>query len=190
MNDLLTDLGTLAAVVLAATLTWAAIGKARSPRSSERAVIAFGVPRRLAPVVAMALPPTELAVAVMLIAVPRIGALVAVALLGAFSVAVLRVIRTASGDPVLCACFGAATAPVSPATLARNLVLVAAAAVTAVATNPVRQVPAFTSVVTMTSLAVIAAVAVSLTAMRNEIGAVWAMAIDRPSGSVPTGPSR
>ena len=176
---LITDLGTVAAVGLAAVLATAALAKLRTPGATARAVVSFGLPDRLAPAVARLLPWAELAVAVALLAVPRVGAGAATALLMAFSVLIARVLARRPAEPVRCACFGAASTPVTAATLVRNGGLLAAAVVVGAASGPVRSVPSFAAVVTMTAATVIAAVAVQLTAVRATTGALWSTAAIR-----------
>jgi hypothetical protein len=110
-----------ARIVLAAALTVSALAKLRS-RDAVKQQVALLVSDGLAPVVAPALPATELAVAVALVVwwspVPGVVALL---LLAAFTVVLVR----AQARRVPCLCFGAARvdAPVGPAAIVRNGVL-------------------------------------------------------------------
>ncbi len=186
MSTLVDDVGTLAAVGLAAVLATAALAKARAPRTTAAAVVGFGLPAGAAPLIARVLPPVELAVALGLLAVPRVGATAAAALFVVFGALIARVVRQRPAEPVRCACFGAASTPVTAATLVRNAALVLAAIAVVVADEPVRAVPSFAAVVTMTSAVVIAAVGVQLVALRATIGAVWSTAaIRRAEGGRP-----
>jgi hypothetical protein len=118
---------------LAVTFAIAATNKALAPASTRESLPAFGVPRSTVRAVALALPALEAIVAIALIAQPTAagGAWVALALLLGFGVAIAAALRRGEAPP--CSCFGAAsTTPVGPATLARNAVLAAAAAVIAV----------------------------------------------------------
>jgi Methylamine utilisation protein MauE len=110
-----------ARVVLAAALTVSALAKVRA-RAAVKQQVALLVSDALAPVVAPALPATELAVAVALVVrwspVPGVVALV---LLAAFTVVLVR----AQARRVPCLCFGAARVetPVGAAAIVRNGVL-------------------------------------------------------------------
>jgi uncharacterized membrane protein YphA (DoxX/SURF4 family) len=115
-------------LVLAAVFIVAAVGKARDQAGARRSLESFGVPRALAPAGAAALPVAELAVAVALIPVATAwwAGLAALALLVAFTAALA--IGLLRGVEAECHCFGAVSSrPVGPATLVRNLVLVALA---------------------------------------------------------------
>ncbi|MBN9621607.1 MAG: hypothetical protein J0H06_01415, partial [Actinobacteria bacterium] len=117
-------------LVLAAVFVVAAIGKARDQAGTRHSLESFGVPRGLAPAAAVALPVVELAIAVALVPVATAwwAGVAALVLLVAFTVAL--VIGLTRGVEAECHCFGAVSSrPVGPATIARNLVLVALAAV-------------------------------------------------------------
>ncbi|HVM01110.1 MAG TPA: MauE/DoxX family redox-associated membrane protein, partial [Acidimicrobiales bacterium] len=112
-----------AAVALGVVLLVAGASKLRRP-AWPAAAAAFGAPPWLAPV----LPWAEIGLGALLAA--GVGhpwtALAAGALLAAFTAAVA--LRLARGEAVPCGCFGEASpAPVGPATLARNGVLLALA---------------------------------------------------------------
>lgn len=118
----------LVAAALAVVIGWAAIAKLRDRGATEAEFAELGVRRP-----ALAVPlvcASEAACAVLLLVSPRIGALVAIGLLVAFSTVVVGVIR--SGRTVSCACFGATSArPIDRWSLARNVGLIAAATLVA-----------------------------------------------------------
>ncbi|HEY2746173.1 MAG TPA: MauE/DoxX family redox-associated membrane protein [Polyangia bacterium] len=84
----------------------------------------------LAPWLAVTLPPTEIVVGAALIVAPakwrRAAALAAIGLLVMFTVAIVHVVR--AGINVDCGCFGGNSGPVTAWTAARDLALLAAAA--------------------------------------------------------------
>lgn len=117
-----------AGLVLAVVLAVAAGAKLarRGDTGQELAQLGLLAPELLARVV----PVVELATAVLLVVVPAWGGVAAFALLAAFTVVLVRVLR--SGRVVSCNCFGALSRrPVSGWSLARNGVLLALAAVAA-----------------------------------------------------------
>jgi hypothetical protein len=119
LND--ASIALAARVVLAAALMVSALAKLRSRAEVKQQVVLL-VSDALAPVVAPALPATELVVAVALVVwwspVPGV---VALGLLAAFTVVLVR----AQARRVPCLCFGAARieTPVGPAAIVRNGVL-------------------------------------------------------------------
>ncbi|CAL9610674.1 hypothetical protein SUDANB121_05645 [Nocardiopsis dassonvillei] len=129
---------TLLAVVLAASLLGKLRGRSArrdfvsavermAPGWSIRVASPSGGSRRTgARAVAAAVLAAEAVSLALLLApsVPALGLLCAVALLTAFTAALVGVLR--SGDRVPCACFGSADRPVRPAHMVRNLLLVAA----------------------------------------------------------------
>jgi hypothetical protein len=115
-----------ARVVLAAVLAASATAKLRSrvALSSEalQAQMRQLINERYAPMIGPVLPPAELAVAVALVAWwSPVPGLVALALIGAFTVVLVR----AQARHVPCMCFGVSSldAPVGPAAILRNGVL-------------------------------------------------------------------
>ena len=118
-------MGVVARALVGLVLLAAGALKARDgswPESARR----FGLPRPAA----IALPWLEVAIGALLVAQygGRVTALAALALLVAFTAGVAH--RISQHDDVPCACFGAlSTAPVTRRTLARNVVLIALAAV-------------------------------------------------------------
>jgi uncharacterized membrane protein YphA (DoxX/SURF4 family) len=114
----------IARIALAAVFAAAAAGKLADRAGSRAAVTGLGVPRRLAPTVALGVPVGELVVAVSLIVGPWAswGALGALGLLAAFSAAIAANL----GRPVRpdCHCFGQLhSSPVSVALVVRNVAL-------------------------------------------------------------------
>jgi hypothetical protein len=175
------DVGTLCALITACVLLWAAAVKLRSPNSTAAALSALEIPGlssgsgRAANRVARLLPTAEIAVAGLLVAAPRLGALAAVVMFGVFTVVVGRVLVTKPGESIRCGCFGASSGPITAATVVRNVVLIVCAAVPAVVEETVRSFPSFAAMVTVTSAVVVSAVAVQLIALRNEIGSIWSI---------------
>lgn len=121
-------------LVLAAVLAVAGAAKLLDRDAARRAAEDFGVPWRFAGGVAVGLPVVELGVAGALVpaATAPVAALAAAGLLAAFSVVIG--VAIARGRAVDCHCFGALSAsPAGPVTLARNVALLAGAALVAVA---------------------------------------------------------
>src|SRR5919199_3912640 len=92
----------LAALVLAAVFVAAAAAKIARPTATARAFATLRVPRPAA--VARLVPAAELAVAVLLVAVPRVGGGTALLLLAAFTAFLVRALR--SGVRAPCRGFG------------------------------------------------------------------------------------
>lgn len=141
--------------MVAVVLAIAAVQKLRSGTELRRQLADFGVPARLTPAVAVALPLAELAVGASLVAVPfsSVPGWCALALLAAFTGMIA--VNLARGQRVPCPCFGAASAqPLSPATVARNGWLLALAAL---ATGPVGGAAVLTVVAWTVGLALVTA---------------------------------
>jgi thiol-disulfide isomerase/thioredoxin len=133
---------TVGALLLAAVLVAAGVGKLLDLEGSRRAVAAFGVPSSIAGGLGTLLPVLELVAAAALVAgvasvVPiEVGALSALILLAAFSVAIAA--SLARGRAPDCHCFGKLhSAPIGPWTLARNSALLVVAAFVASGGAPV-----------------------------------------------------
>lgn len=119
----------IARFALTAVFAVAGFTKLADRAGSRQALVAFGVPERLAAPGGIALPVAELAVAVMLIpaATAAIGAAGALVLLLGFCAGIAR--SMAKGEAPDCHCFGQLhSEPVGWSTLIRNLVLAALAA--------------------------------------------------------------
>ena len=118
--------GYVTAALLAVVFWVAGTSKLRAPDRVAEEFVAMGI--RSPELAARVLPAVELIVAVLLVAVPWVGATFALALLVVFTVVLVRVVR--SGAVVPCACFGAVSQqPASWLDVARNVALMAAAAV-------------------------------------------------------------
>ncbi|HVE62589.1 MAG TPA: MauE/DoxX family redox-associated membrane protein [Mycobacteriales bacterium] len=111
--------------LLAGVLAWSGTAKLRDREGSRQAVRDFGVGDGLSKVVAPVLAPLELLAAALLIlggVAGFVGGLLAVALLGSFTVGI--VVNLLLGRHPDCHCFGrASTAPLSWWSVARNAVL-------------------------------------------------------------------
>lgn len=114
-------------LVLAAVFLVSAVAKAVAPRRTADAARDLGVPAALASPVAVLLPVTEVAVAMLLTVTPTVtaGGFAATALMAAFTAVIA--VNLARGRRPACACFGALSsrAPIGPATLMRNAILLA-----------------------------------------------------------------
>ena len=164
----MTGVGYTSAVVLAVVLAGAGTAKLRAPRTTAASFAALDVPA--AGLLARVVPVLELAVAVALLTVPRVGAVAAAALLLAFT-AVLAV-TMGRGVEAGCACFGApAGKPVSGIDLVRNAGLLSLASAAAVSERPV--VPALADVVLVTTAVAIGVVALVALGTRREVGRLW-----------------
>jgi thiol-disulfide isomerase/thioredoxin len=114
--------------LLAVVFLVAAAGKARDRAGARAALTAFDVPPRLAGPGAILLPVVETVAAIALVPAPTAvaGAVLGVVLLGLFSVAIGR--QLAAGRAPECQCFGQLQSePIGPASLVRNVVLIALA---------------------------------------------------------------
>lgn len=117
----------IAPVILAAVFAFAGGAKFADQEATAQGFHDLRLPN--APRLAVQVPAVELATAVLLIAAPVGGAIVALLLLGAFSVVLWR--RLAEGIEAPCKCFGGTrTRPISQADLVRNGVLMLLAIVT------------------------------------------------------------
>ncbi len=124
----------LGRLLLATVFLVAGVAKLADLSSTRQAVLAFGVPGRIAPTVAVVLPAVEIAVGAALVplASAPFGALGAAALLAFFIGAVVNAL--VHGRAPECHCFGQVhSAPVGRRTLARNVALFAVAGFVAVA---------------------------------------------------------
>ncbi|MVU79764.1 hypothetical protein GPX89_21285 [Nocardia sp. ET3-3] len=155
-----------ARLVLAVVFGLSAWGKFADAAGTRKAVGEFGIPLAWVPAVAWGLPGVEAAVAVAVLPpwTAAGAALVAILLLGMFTGAVVRLLR--HGRRPVCSCFGAASAaPIGRGTVVRNIVLIALAGWTLVATLAESEVPGALPVdhaVAMAFAAGFAAVLVSL----------------------------
>ncbi len=114
--------GTVAAVILAAVFSWAAVAKGARRRDTVAAFTGLGIPAPA--VLAVAVPVAELAIAVLLVVRPQIGGALALAMLAAFTLAIVGALRR--GVDTGCGCFGSRRdAPVNPSDVVRNALLAA-----------------------------------------------------------------
>lgn len=123
----------VAQLLLAAVFALAGLSKLADLAGSRRALEAFGVPKRAVPGLGFVLPLAELAVAGVLLpsGTARAGAVGAVALLSAFTIAI--VVNLVRGRTPECRCFGQVqSARVGWGTVGRNLALAGVAAGAAV----------------------------------------------------------
>lgn len=163
-------IGYLLAVVIAVVFWAAATAKVIDPGRVAREFDQLGI--RRPDTAARVLPAVEFGVAVLLVAVPWVGAAVALAVLVGFTVVLVRVLR--SGASLSCACFGAASSqPVSTVDVVRNVALVIAAGV-ALAAERVAPTPGDIVVVG----AVVAVVMLALAALRRR--GAEGTTVDRP----------
>lgn len=124
----------LARLLLAAIFAVAGAAKLLDLAATRRTLAEFGMPERVTPAAAVALPLVELATAALLIpaATGTAGALLGLALLLVFVAVVARSLRR--GETPDCNCFGGVhSSPVGPSTLVRNMLLAAVAAAVAFA---------------------------------------------------------
>ena len=116
-------------VLLAIVFAVAGTAKLRDHAGTAQMLSDFGLPRGSAGAIARVLPLAELVIAVALIPTvsARWGGAAAFVLLAAFTAAI--VVNLALGRKPSCRCFGqVASAPIGPATVARNVALLAVAA--------------------------------------------------------------
>jgi uncharacterized membrane protein YphA (DoxX/SURF4 family)/thiol-disulfide isomerase/thioredoxin len=160
--------------VLAVVFVTAGFGKLLDLEGSRRAMRDFGVPERAVGIAGVALPLTEVAVGLALIFRPsaRWAALAALVLLAAFIAGIVRAL--ARGEQPDCHCFGQIhSAPAGRATLARNAVLGAAAAVVVVYGSG----PAVDTWVSARSPSVLVAIAACICALAS-VGYAWSVRRD------------
>ncbi len=122
-------LATVAAWGLVATFAWAAIAKIVRGEAWQRAVAAFGLRGSAGRAVALAVPVAEVGIVVLfLTGAVRPAAALTLALVAAFSAAVVRARTTQQRDKVPCGCFGGSGETDYRLLLARNAGLLVLAA--------------------------------------------------------------
>lgn len=116
---------------LAAVFAIAAASKLRSRAAFDDFVDTLPElgPSRLVPVAGAALVALELAAPVLLLAHPRAGLVLVMALLGGFTAVMVVTLR--AGGSMTCRCFGASEQPIGGGHVVRNALLIAAAAIAA-----------------------------------------------------------
>ena len=128
------------ALLLAGVFAWASVAKLVRWARWWSALQAYDLPRSLRIVAAPAVPLTELAVSVLLIAgITRVGAAASLSLLASFSGAVLFA-HARRGDRLPCGCFGRATDRDYRVMLVRNALLALLAAALLITANDFRPV--------------------------------------------------
>jgi putative oxidoreductase len=131
---------------LGGLMAWAGLMKLRDPGEFANEIANYHLFPSLAPWLAVTLPAIEIVLGLALCAAPRAwlraAALATAGLLAVFTVAVAQVV--ARGINVSCGCFGGTgSGPVTGLTIARDLVLLAAAiALLLLASRPPRPLPA------------------------------------------------
>lgn len=119
----------IAAAGLGLAFAWAALAKVLAHRRWRRALAALELPAFPSAMAVRVIAPAELAVAYLLLSGPaRAGALLAAALLAAFSIVLVRA-RLRRGDRLPCACFGGGGERDYRLLLARNAALSALAVI-------------------------------------------------------------
>ncbi|MGF1596272.1 MAG: MauE/DoxX family redox-associated membrane protein [Acidimicrobiales bacterium] len=165
-----TGVASTMAVGLAAVFAFAALTKAIAPTvtGDDFAALQLPAPRLLARLV----PGVELAVAVVLVARPRLGAVLALCLLTAFTAVIVRTVR--AGLEVSCGCLGSmGERPVSVDAVVRNALLAVMALVAV--TAPALTVPGLAAMAIFVGFSLVAAVVVQLTALREITGRLWSV---------------
>ena len=172
------DLGSAAALMLAAVFAWAGALKLVNPARTAKSFGELGLP--LPRLLARAVPVFELATVFLLLTVPRAGATLAVGSLAVFTAVVLNALR--QGRRAGCGCFGASSADedLSYIEPVRNGLLAVAA--TAVFLTPEVSAPTLAAAVAVTSAATAAALGLGLLRLRHRVGVVWATPLP---GSLP-----
>ena len=173
------DLGSAAALLLAAVFAWAGALKLVNPTRTATSFRELGLP--LPAVLSRAVPLFELATVVLLLIAPRVGAALALASLMVFTAVVLNALR--QGRRAGCGCFGASSADEDLSYIEpfRNGLLALAAA--AVFLTPEVLRPTLAAAVAVTSAAVAASLGLGLLRLRHRVGVVWATPLP---GSLPS----
>ncbi len=181
--DVLVALAPVAGLALAAVFVIAAVTKTIDRPATVREFSELGLPRPA--LLARAVPPAELVIAILLVARPAIGAALAALALLAFTAVLAAVLR--SGRTVSCGCLGALSAkPVSSLTLARNGVLLTLAALASAGPTPTGldvALPAVEVALATGTAATIGLVGHQLLSLRHQIGRLWSvdLAGERPT---------
>ncbi|HUR49925.1 MAG TPA: MauE/DoxX family redox-associated membrane protein [Acidimicrobiales bacterium] len=164
------DLGSAAALFLAAVFAWAGAVKLVNPGPTAQSFRALDLP--MPRLFGRAVPLVELSTAALLVLAPRAGGVVALGCLVAFTAFVLNALR--HGKRVGCGCFGAthSTEDLSYVEPTRNLLLGIAAVMTML--TPQLTPPTLAAVVAVTAAAIAAALGLGLLRLRQRVGVVWA----------------
>lgn len=165
------ELASVAAVLLAAVLAWSAAAKWNDRHLTVVRFGRLGVP---APTVMVpAVVAAEVGTAVALVGAPRVGGVVAAALLCAFTAFLVGAIRR--GVTVGCGCFGAAAdRPVGLQDLVRNAGLIGLALAATATATLVR--PSLAALVLATVVTLVAVLVAAIAELRHRLGGrLWAM---------------
>jgi hypothetical protein len=167
----LAQLSSPAALVAAAIFGFAAAAKLRSRASTRAAVMGFGLPTLIAPLLA----PVELVTAVLLLVKPQVGGAVAALLLFAFTVVVGRALRR--GVAVRCGCFGGTDQrPVGLDTVARNVLLFALVLIPAIGGKSLHK-PTLPAILSLGTMAAVSFLIVALVRVRSELGTLFGQSV-------------
>lgn len=128
-----------AAMFLAAVFVWAAASKVFSYTRWNATLNGYGLPHALLAIAAPVVPMLEIVTAALLLFAPRAGAAAVLAILGMFSLAILRA-RDKSGDKLPCGCFGGSEQRDYRTMLWRNTFLAGLAAIVLFADGSVEPV--------------------------------------------------
>ena len=170
VEPLLDAAAALAVVALATVFTVAGFTKFRSLPSTADEFAELGLGR--APALPAIVAAAEIGTAIALIARPSLGSLLAAGLLVAFTGVVTWAL--AGGKQVSCGCFGPLSRePVSSATVARNIALLALAMVAGSRSTLIVPDLASVVVVSVAGLTVVVMVQAALTARR--LGRLWSV---------------
>ena len=164
----MTEVSSVAAVILAIVMLYAAQSKLRAHEATSRDFQQLGLPQPA--VVAWLVPLAEIAIAVALVATPGWGGVAAFIMLIGFTTFLVSILR--SGAQVSCACFGSTNnEPVSVVEVGRNLILLTLAAASASIERLVQ--PTLASVMVVSIAALIGLTLVQLISLRTVIGPLF-----------------
>jgi uncharacterized membrane protein YphA (DoxX/SURF4 family) len=169
-GDPLAGLASLLAVALAALFAVTALLKLRSPSATVHQFARLHLPAPSA--VAGAVAAAELGVAAALVLAPRPGAVLAIAMLTAFTAVIIRTMRR--GLAVSCGCLGSlGRRPVSFDAVVRNVALAAAATLAATTTSLHR--PDLPAVLAAAGLVLVVSLVMQLVALRDVLDRIWSV---------------
>jgi methylamine utilization protein MauE len=149
----------IAVWVLAIIFVWSGVAKLRQPTLAAKAIMDFGVLRRVRPRLGSALGAAELLLALLLITgtLPAVFLPVTAGLLWFFVLLIARSLRT--GKDFACFCFGDADSTLSRLTLVRTTALALLASVLAVAPPPTGMYAGFSETYVLQAVSAAALVA-------------------------------
>ncbi len=163
-------MATALALIPAAVFATAGVAKLGRAGAVTEGFARLGLGRWARPL-AMVVPPVELAVAVGLVGVPAVAAPLAVVLLIAFTVVLVRAVR--SPEPVSCGCFGRGDErPVGRVDVARNVAVAVVCAAVAAGGGPAW--PRTADLIVVSTVAVIGLVVWTMSGLVRLPGGLWA----------------